>query len=74
VTEFDAVYYDGRTSTRNVVRAHAADGHFHIAGTALNVALPLAGASLDPPLAGATRAIRFANGAQPCKARASPRW
>jgi Zn-dependent protease with chaperone function len=64
VTEFDAVYYDGRTSAKNIVRAHAADGHVHIAGAAVNLALPLAGASVDPPLAGVVRAIRFANGAQ----------
>jgi len=65
VTEFDAVYYDGRTSARNAVRVRAADdGQIHIAGDAVDVALPLAGARVDPPLAGVARAIRFANGAE----------
>lgn len=64
MTEFDAVYYDGRTSAKSAVRARVVGHEVHVAGDSLRAELPLAGARVDPPLAGVTRAIRFANGAQ----------
>jgi predicted Zn-dependent protease len=64
VTEFDAVYYDGKTSARNVVRVRAADGSLHIAGEAVNLNVPLASASVDSPVPGVRRAIHLPGGGQ----------
>ena len=64
MTEFDAVYYDGKTSARNVVRVRAADGSLHIAGEAVNLNVPLASASVDSPVPGVRRAIHLPGGGQ----------
>ncbi len=63
MTEFDAIYYDGRTSARNPVRVRAAGELLHIAGAALALDIPLTTARVDPPLPGMPRALRFGDGA-----------
>jgi predicted Zn-dependent protease len=64
VTEFDAIYYDGKTSARNTVRVRALEHSLHIAGATVNLEVPLAETSVDSPIAGTRRAIHLPGGAQ----------
>ena len=64
MTEFDAVFYDGRTSARNVVRVRAVGGSLHIAGDTISAVVPLAGATVDSPVEGVARAIHLPDGAR----------
>jgi Zn-dependent protease with chaperone function len=64
VIEFDAVYYDGRTSARNAVRVHGLNDSLHIYGAEVNREVPVAEVSVDAPLPGAARALRLPDGAQ----------
>ncbi len=62
--EFDAVYYDGRTSARKAVRVRGLGHSVHISGAEVNREVPLADISADAPLPGAVRALRLPDGAQ----------
>jgi Zn-dependent protease with chaperone function len=64
VIEFDAVYYDGRTSARKAVRVRGLDQSLHICGAEVNREVPVAQVSVDAPLPGAARALRLPDGAQ----------
>ena len=64
MTEFDAIYYDGKTSARNVVRVRVLGEKLYIAGTTVNLEVTLASTSVDSPLAGTRRAIHLPGGAQ----------
>jgi predicted Zn-dependent protease len=64
VTEFDAVYYDGKTSARKTVRARGYSGLLQIVGDGLRLEVPLDGVEVDPPVGGARRALRLPGGAQ----------
>src|SRR5712664_1459598 len=64
MTEFDAVYYDGRTSARHPVRVRGRDGSLHVTGPEVNLELPLDSISVDAPLAGSSRALQLPDGAQ----------
>lgn len=62
--EFDAVYYDGRTSARKAVQVRALSHSLHISGADVNREVALAEISVDAPLPGAVRALRLPDGAQ----------
>lgn len=64
MTEFDAVYYDGRTSARRAVRVRGLGASLHITGAEVNLEVPLEGISVDAPLAGSSRALQLPDGAQ----------
>ena len=64
MTEFDAVYYDGRTSARTPVRARRTAGGLHIAGAGVDLEVALADIAADAPLAGAPRSLHLPGGAQ----------
>jgi hypothetical protein len=64
VTQFDAIYYDGKTSARNAVRVRTLDDSLHIASSTVNLEVPLAETNVDSPLAGTRRAIHLPGGAQ----------
>jgi predicted Zn-dependent protease len=64
LTEFDAIYYDGKTSARNIVRVRAQEDSLHIAGVALGVEVRLAEISVDAPISGARRVLQLPGGAQ----------
>ena len=62
--EFDAVYYDGRTSARRTVRVRGLGHSLHISGAEVNREVPVAEISVDAPLPGTARALRLPDGAQ----------
>jgi Zn-dependent protease with chaperone function len=64
MTEFDAVYYDGRTSARRAVRVRGLGSSLHVTGPEVNFELPLESISVDAPLAGSSRALQLPDGAQ----------
>ena len=64
MTEFDAVYYDGKTSARRAVRVRGLGGSLHIFGAEMNQEIPLTEVSIDAPLPGAARALNLPGGAQ----------
>ena len=64
MSEFDAVYYDGKTSARKPVRVRGLSHSLHISGAGVNREVPLADVSVDAPLPGAARALRLPDGAQ----------
>jgi Zn-dependent protease with chaperone function len=64
VIEFDAVYYDGRTSRRTAVRVRASGDALHVSGPELNIEVPLAAAVIDPPVGDTRRVLHLPGGAQ----------
>ncbi len=62
--EFDAVYYDGRTSARKPVRVRGLSHSLHITGAEVNREVLLAQVAPDAPLPGVARALRLPDGAQ----------
>jgi len=64
VTEFDAVYYDGRTSARRPVRVRGYTLAIQIVGEGLRLDVPLAKVRVDPPVGGTRRALHLPDGAQ----------
>ena len=64
MTEFEATYYDGKTSARTPVHVQALHNSLRIAGATVNLEVPLAGTQVDPPLAGTRRSIHLPGGAQ----------
>jgi len=64
VTEFDAVYYDGRTSARKPVRVRGYTLVIQIVGEGLRLDVPLGKVRVDPPVGGTRRALHLPDGAQ----------
>jgi len=64
VTEFDAVYYDGRTSARKPVRVRGYALVIQIVGEGLRLDVPLGNVQVDPPVGGTRRALHLPDGAQ----------
>jgi len=64
MSEFDALYYDGKISARKPVRVRGLSHSLHISGPEVNREVPLADVSVDAPLPGAARALRLPDGAQ----------
>ena len=64
MTEFDAVYYDGRTSARRPVRVRGYTLAIQIVGEGLRLDVPLAKVRVDPPVGGTRRALHLPDGAQ----------
>ena len=63
MTEFEAIYYDGRTSARTPVRVRAAGESLRITGPSVDREVLRAGARADAPLPGMARALRLDDGA-----------
>jgi Peptidase family M48 len=64
VIEFDAAYYDGRSSARRAVRVRAYTAAMQIVAEGLRVEVPLAKVRVDPPVGGTRRALHLPDGAQ----------
>jgi Zn-dependent protease with chaperone function len=64
VIEFDAVYYDGRTSARTPVRVRGYTLAIEIAAEGLRLEVPLAKVRVDPPVGGTRRLLHLPDGAQ----------
>ena len=62
--EFEAVYYDGRTSARKPVRVRAYTLVIQIVGEGLRLDVPLGNVQVDPPVGGTRRALHLPDGAQ----------
>ena len=50
--EFEAVYYDGKTSARKPVRVRGLSHSLHISGAEVSREVPLAEVSVEAPLPG----------------------
>jgi Zn-dependent protease with chaperone function len=64
VTEFDAVYFDGRTSARTPARVRGYTLAIEIAAEGLLLQVPLAKVRVDPPVGGTRRLLHLPGGAQ----------
>jgi len=64
VTEFAAVYYDGRTSARTPVRVRRYALAIQIVAEGLRLDVPLAKVRVDPPVGGTRRLLHLPDGAQ----------
>lgn len=64
MTEFDAVYFDGKTSARGAVRVRAYARSLHIVGANVNMEIPISEVRVDAPVGGARRALHLPGGAQ----------
>lgn len=64
MTEFDAIYFDGKTSARFAVRVSDLDRSLHIVGPHVNVEVPLADVSVAAPVANTGRVLNLPGGAQ----------
>ena len=62
--EFEAAYYDGRTSARQPVRVRGYTLAIQIVGEGLRLDVPLAKVRVDPPVGGTRRALHLPDGAQ----------
>jgi predicted Zn-dependent protease len=64
VIEFDAVYFDGKTSARREVHVRAYTAAIQIVAEGLRLEVPLATVQVDPPVGGTRRALHLPGGAQ----------
>ena len=64
MTEFDAVFYDGKTSARNAVRVRGYARSLYITGDGFKLEVPLAQVRVEPPIAGTRRILHLPGGAQ----------
>ena len=62
--EFEAVYYDGRTSARKPVRVRVYTLVIQIVGEGLRLDVPLGKVQVDPPVGGTRRSLHLPDGAQ----------
>ena len=62
--EFEAAYYDGRTSARKPVRVRGYTLAIQIVGEGLRLDVPLGKVHVDPPVGGTRRALHLPDGAQ----------
>jgi Zn-dependent protease with chaperone function len=64
MTEFDAVYYDGKTSARKPVRVRGYPGILQIVGESLRLEVGLDRVEVDAPVGAGRRSLRLPGGAQ----------
>jgi Zn-dependent protease with chaperone function len=64
VIEFEAVYYDGKTSARKNVRVRGYTGVIQIVAEGLRLEVPLGKVRVDPPVSGTRLALHLPEGAQ----------
>jgi Zn-dependent protease with chaperone function len=64
VIEFEAAYYDGRTSARKPVHVRGYTLVIQIVGEGLRLDVPLGKVHVDPPVGGTRRALHLPDGAQ----------
>jgi Zn-dependent protease with chaperone function len=64
VIEFDATYFDGRTSARRAVRVRADGDRLHVSGSDLEATIPLAEIRSTPPITGTRYVLHLPSGAQ----------
>jgi len=64
VVEFQAQYYDGKSSASRAVRVRAYSSEVEIVGEDVRASIPLAALKLEPPIAGTRRILQLADGAQ----------
>lgn len=62
--EFDAVYFDGKTSARRNVRVRGYTGVIQIVAEGLRLEVPLGKVQADPPVSGTRMALHLPGGAQ----------
>ena len=62
--QFDAVYYDGKTSARRPVCVQARRGGLHIVGADVDLDVPLGDITVDAPIGNMRRALSLSGGAQ----------
>ena len=64
MTEFDAIYYDGRSAARTAVRVRAIGDRLHVSGDRVEMQVPIGAVAADAPIASAPRTLRLPDGAQ----------
>ena len=64
MTEFDAIYYDGRSAARTAVRVRVFGDRLQVAGEHVDMQVPIAAVSADAPIASGPRSLRLPDGAQ----------
>jgi len=64
VVEFQAQYYDGKSSASRAVRVRAYSSEVEIVGEDVRARIPLAALKLEPPIAGTRCILQLADGAQ----------
>jgi predicted Zn-dependent protease len=64
VVEFQAQYYDGKSSASREVRVRAYSSEVEIVGEDVRARIPLAALKLAPPIPGTRRILQLADGAQ----------
>ena len=62
--EFDAVYFDGRTSARTPVRVRGLEHSLHIVGEGVNAEIALADVRVDARIGDVRRTLDLPGGAQ----------
>lgn len=63
MVEFDAIYFDGRSSARKPVRVQGDGNRLAISGADVNVVVPRSEARWEPPVTGKRHAVRLPSGA-----------
>jgi len=64
VTEFDALYYDGRSAARTPVRVRVLGDRLHVVGERVDLQVPVADVAADSPIASGPRTLQLPDGAQ----------
>jgi predicted Zn-dependent protease len=64
VTEFDAVYFDGVSSARTLVRASTDGSTLHVSGAGVEFEVALANVTVDAPIGDIPRTLQLPDGAQ----------
>lgn len=64
MSEFEAVYFDGRSSTRRAVRVHAGAARMRVVGMDVDFEVPTESVRLEPPISGRTHLLHLPDGAQ----------
>jgi Zn-dependent protease with chaperone function len=64
MTEFDAIYYDGRSAARTPVRVRVFGDRLQVQGGGIELQVPISAVAADAPIASAPRGLRLPGGAQ----------
>ncbi len=64
MVEFDALYYDGRSSASRRVRAQGFTSELRIVGDGIDERVPLKAVTVEPPIGNTARILRLPGGAQ----------